>query len=139
MKPILRLLVLAPLCVAILSAQEVVRGPYLQIGTPTSVVVRWRTDLPTDSAVRFGTNPGTLDREVKTKWQTTEHIVALEGLMPSTRYFYAVGNAEKKILGDTTTHFVTSPKPGTRQPIRTWIVGDAGTASAKGNEGLQAQ
>ena len=28
-----------------------VRGPYLQLGTPDGVVVRWRTDLPTESRV----------------------------------------------------------------------------------------
>src|SRR6185436_20013550 len=25
------------------------RGPYLQLGTPTSMTIRWRTSLPTDS------------------------------------------------------------------------------------------
>lgn len=140
MKSLLRLLALAPLCVAALSAQQVVRGPYLQIGTPNSIVVRWRTDVPTDSSVKFGLEPGKLDKTVGTKWKTTEHIVALEGLSPSTKYHYSVGNAEKALVGgDAAHHFVTSPKHGTRQPIRTWVVGDAGTASAKGNEGLQAK
>ena len=134
------LLALAPLAVAPLSAQQVVRGPYLQIGTPNSIVVRWRTDVPTDSAVKFGLQPGQLDKEVKTKWKTTEHVIALEGLSPSTKYHYAIGNAEKMLAGgDTAHHFVTSPPHGTRQPIRTWVIGDAGTASAKGNEGLQAK
>jgi hypothetical protein len=29
----------------------VTRGPYLQMGTPNSVIVRWRTAVPTDSRV----------------------------------------------------------------------------------------
>ncbi|MDO8540025.1 MAG: metallophosphoesterase family protein [Opitutaceae bacterium] len=136
----LRLLALVPLALAPLAAQQVVRGPYLQIGTPNSIVVRWRTDVPTDSAVKFGAEPGRLDREVKTKWKTTEHIVPLEGLTPSTKYHYAIGNAEKMLAGGDAGHaFITSPQHGTRQPIRTWVIGDAGTASAKGNEGLQAK
>ena len=135
----LRFLTLLPLAVAPLMAQKVVRGPYLQQGTPTSVVVRWRTDVPTDSAVRFGKDGGKLDQEAKTKWKTTEHVIILEGLTPSTQYHYAIGNAEKTLVGDADTRFVTSPPPGTRQPFRFWVIGDAGTASAKGNEGLQAK
>ena len=137
---LLRAVALLPLALAPVFAQKIVRGPYLQIGTPDSVVVRWRTDVPTDSAVRFGLEAGKLDREAKTKWKTTEHVMILEGLKPSTKYHYAVGNAEKP-LGDAdgAGFFVTSPPPGTRQPIRTWVIGDAGTASARGNEGLQAK
>ncbi|MGH7943720.1 MAG: metallophosphoesterase [Opitutaceae bacterium] len=134
-----RAVALLPLALVPLLAQQVVRGPYLQLGTPTSVVVRWRTDVPTDTAVKFGLNAGTLDQEAKTKWKTTEHVMILEGLTPSTKYHYAIGNAEKALLADANMHFVTSPPPGTRQPIRTWVIGDAGTASAKGNEGLQAK
>lgn len=141
MNPIaLRLLALVPLALAPLPAQQIVRGPYLQQGTPTSVVVRWRTDVPTDTAVKFGRDPAKLDREAKTKWLTTEHVMILEGLTPSTKYHYAIGSAQKILAGgDAAHHFVTSPPPGTRQPIRTWVIGDAGTASAKGNEGLQAK
>jgi hypothetical protein len=109
------------------------------MGTPDSMVIRWRTDVPTDSAVRIGKDAAKLDREVKTKWKTTEHIVHIDGLTPSTKYHYSVGNAEKTILGDASTYFITAPKHGTRQPIRAWVVGDAGTASARGNEGLQAK
>src|SRR5204862_2781607 len=32
------------------------RGPYLQVCTPHSITVRWRTDLPRESSVMFGTN-----------------------------------------------------------------------------------
>lgn len=134
-----RWLALLPLAAPLLPAQQIVRGPYLQQGTPTSVVVRWRTDVPTDTAVKFGENAAQLDREAKTKWKTTEHVMMLDGLKPSTKYHYAIGNAEKTLLTDANTHFVTSPPHGTRQPIRTWVIGDAGTASAKGNEGLQAK
>lgn len=134
-----RLSALLCLVPALAQAQQIVRGPYLQQGTPTSIVVRWRTDVPTDTAVRYGTTPGKLGHEAKTKWKTTEHIMILEGLAPSTKYHYAIGNSEKTLLGDASTHFTTSPQPGSRQPIRTWVIGDAGTASAKGNEGLQAK
>ncbi len=43
-------------------AQSLARGPYLQLGTPTSVVVRWRTDQSSDSVVRYGTSPSSLSQ-----------------------------------------------------------------------------
>ena len=41
--------------VTVVAADSVTRGPYLQLGSDTSVVVRWRTDVPTDSRVSYGT------------------------------------------------------------------------------------
>src|SRR5690606_24940020 len=37
------------------AATTVVRGPYLQTATPTSMVVRWRTDMTEASIVSYGT------------------------------------------------------------------------------------
>ncbi len=42
------------------SAATVTRGPYLQMATSSSIVVRWRTDEATDSMVRYGDAPGNL-------------------------------------------------------------------------------
>src|SRR5437868_3109640 len=70
---------------------SVSRGPYLQLGAPTSVVVRWRTDSATDSRVRFGTTQGSLTLSASDAASTTEHVVSLTGLSPDTKYFYTVG------------------------------------------------
>ena len=35
-------------------APQLVRGPYLQSGSSTSVVVHWRTSIPTESIVWYG-------------------------------------------------------------------------------------
>ena len=45
---------------ALAQAQTVVRGPYLHSGTPSSVVVKWRTDETTDSVVHYGLAPDSL-------------------------------------------------------------------------------
>ncbi len=42
------------------SAQSVTRGPYLQLATPNSVTVKWRTDVATDSVVLYGFSPNSL-------------------------------------------------------------------------------
>ncbi len=120
-----------------MSAQPtaLVRGPYLQRGAPTSVVVRWRTSSPTDSVVRFGRVPGAPTGIVQTASQTTEHAVTLTGLSAHTRYFYAVGSAASTLVGGDLDHsFVTSPTPGARVPTRLWVLGDSGTANLQARQ-----
>jgi hypothetical protein len=111
---------------------RVVRGPYLQEGTPQGIVVRWRTDAPTDSRVRFGDGPGRLGLSADASALTTEHVVEVKGLQPATRYFYSVGSSQSTLAGDDADHFfVTSPPTGTPQPSRIWVIGDSGTADAR--------
>ena len=65
-------------------AAATTRGPYLQMATPSSMVVRWRTDLATDSVVRFGDAPDNLILSETAPASTTEHEVTLTGLQPDT-------------------------------------------------------
>ena len=105
------------------------RGPYLQSATPTSMVVRWRTGLPTGSRVRFGLAPDALDRQVDDPRLASDHEVTLTGLSPATRYYYSIGSTSGTGAlagGDADHFFVTAPVPGTRQPTRIWAFGDAG-------------
>ena len=39
---------------------EILRGPYFQSGSSTSIVVRWRTDVPCESIIQYGTASGAL-------------------------------------------------------------------------------
>lgn len=86
-------LLLASLTLAPLPAAPttVVRGPYLQLATPTSIVVRWRTDTAEPSVVSYGTARNALRSNAKAEGLATEHIVALLDLKPGTKYFYAMG------------------------------------------------
>jgi 3',5'-cyclic AMP phosphodiesterase CpdA len=108
----------------------IVRGPYLQSGAPNSLIVRWRTSLPTDSRVRYGTAPLSLSSATGTLGPTTEHAVLVDGLSPDTRYYYSVGNATGALAGATDSFFfVTSPIAGVAKPTRIWVLGDSGTAT----------
>jgi acid phosphatase type 7 len=110
---------------------RVVRGPYLQLGTPSSVVVRWRTDVATDSRVLRGPAPGSLASSVGSSTVTTEHEVQVSGLQPDTLYYYAVGTSNTVLAGNDTEHlFQTAPRPGTPVPTRIWVLGDSGTRTA---------
>ena len=109
---------------------QVVRGPYLQLGTPTSVVVKWRTNSATDSKVSYGADPAALTSSVTDGTSTTEHEMTVSGLTPNTKYVYSVGTTSGPLAGGDSDHyFVTSPPTGTEQPIRAWLIGDAGTAN----------
>jgi hypothetical protein len=110
---------------------SVTRGPYLQLGTPGSVVVRWRTDVATDSRVQFGADPQSLVNAVTDPVSTTEHAVTLNGLAASTRYYYSVGSSAAVQAGGDASHtFMTSPLSGSSRPTRIWVLGDAGTKDA---------
>lgn len=103
------------------------REPYLQDATPTSIVIRWRTDAPTTSRVRFGPSPGALPEVVETGPSATEHVVTLAGLAPATMYYYAVGTHHADLAGGDVDHrFETLPVPGSAVPMRAWILGDSG-------------
>ncbi len=110
---------------------SVTRGPYLQRGSPTGAVVRWRTDVATDSRVRYGLAPGSLSGVADGVAGVTEHAVTLTGLSPDTVYYYSVGTATETLAGGESTFFFrTHPLPGTASPTRIWVLGDSGTADA---------
>jgi len=109
----------------------VTRGPYLQVATPDSVVVRWRTDQATDSVVRYGAAPGSLGSSATDAAVTTEHEVEITSLTPATLYYYSVGSGGEVLAGDDASYFfTTSPSTGTSTPTRIWVIGDSGTANA---------
>ncbi len=111
-------------------ALAVTRGPYLQTATSTSVVVCWRTDVPVDGRVFVGTSPGALSVAFSNASPATEHAIAVAGLAPRTRYYYAVGTASGVLAPAAPASFVTPPPPGAAEPLRIWAVGDSGTADA---------
>jgi len=113
-----------------LSASNVVtltRGPYLQRGTPTNIVVRWRTGRPSISRVRFGASSDDLTQTSEELTPKTEHELLLEGLLPDTKYFYSVESPDGSLSGGLSNFFVTSPVRA--KPTHIWVLGDPGTAN----------
>jgi hypothetical protein len=110
---------------------SVTRGPYLQIGTPNSTIVRWRTNVATNSRVSIGTTQGSLTSNADDVALTTEHEVIVSSLSPATKYFYSVGSTTQALAGNDANHFfVTAPVAGTTVQTRIWVLGDSGTANA---------
>jgi hypothetical protein len=59
---------------------------------------------------------------------TFQYEARIQGLSPSTKYYYAVFDGEKRLTpADESYSFTTPPMIGTRQPVRFWALGDGGT------------
>ena len=129
--PLLASLILA--APALPAATTILRGPYLQSATPTSLVIRWRTDTTEGSFVRYGLAADALTETTKAFGIGTEHIVQLSELLPGRRYFYSVmGSAENKdgdgkVLRVPVYAFTTPPPTGPASPTRVWVLGDPGS------------
>src|SRR6266702_3670825 len=89
----------------------IVRGPYLQCGTTNSVVIRWRTDTPGPSVVRFGFSPTNLNKTAASAGSLSEHVVLVRGLKPDAKYFYAIGANDSQSSRRSPTTFWRFARP----------------------------
>lgn len=107
-------------------AADLLRGPYLQIATPDGITIRWRTDVATSSQILFGLQTNNLSFSAVELDPKTEHQVQLIGLLPRTRYYYAIGSTNQTLADGSDCSFVTSPVPGTPKLTSVWVTGDSG-------------
>ncbi len=123
------------------AAAAIVREPYLQQATPTSITIVWQTDLnsASNSRVQFGTVAGNLNQTAlgvavipPSNSAVKNHEVRINGLSPAKKYFYNVGTVTNGVQGGGTVNhfFVTAPTVGSVTPFRAWVVGDSGNGSA---------
>jgi 3',5'-cyclic AMP phosphodiesterase CpdA len=102
---------------------EATRGPYLQSGATSSVLVVFHTGRRCRGLVEFG-RPPALDRRA-TGGTGTRHVVGLTGLEPATRYDYRVGCDGERASGPWSfTTYPDGPAPFTFA-----VLGDSGTGS----------
>lgn len=107
---------------------SIFRGPYLHTATSSGITVCWKTDVPTDSRVRYGTTPGALVNNAVNAGLVLEHEIKITGLQPNTTYYYAIGTQTVDLAGgDSTFFFRTYPPIGSNAPVRIWAIGDAGS------------
>lgn len=109
-------------------AAKLVRGPYLQSATPTSMVVAWTTDVAGPSEVRWGPGPTALTEVATDAASSTRHFVKLTNLTPGATVHYAVMDGPSVLAGGDDEHrFATPPLAGTKKKFRAWVLGDSGT------------
>jgi hypothetical protein len=100
-----------------------VRGPYLQLATRSSVTVVWNTDVPAVCSVALEL-PGGSSTAVQGSPGTT-CVVTLDGLTPGTRYAY-VPRADGAPLTQQTTFSL----PEASDAFSFLVVGDSGSGGA---------
>jgi hypothetical protein len=109
------------------STAIITRGPYLQKVNQNAVIVRWKTNQPTDSRVDYGISPAMMNVTTTNPTFTTNHEVILTGLSSDTKYFYGVGNFSQLIASGNNVYFETMPETGATGEYEFLVVGDCGT------------
>ena len=133
MKPslFLSLSIIASLTPSSATGASLTRGPYLHQSTPTSIVMVWETDSPTDSKIRLGETTSTLNSTYQSDSQLDFHVFRITDLEPNHRYYYSIGTTTEVLAGgDSSYYFDTAPDPSSDTPIRLWVVGDSGTGDS---------
>lgn len=112
------------------AAATIVRGPYLQRTSATAAVLRWRTDVATDTWSGWGEVAGVYDQTASSSAPVTEHVVAISSLAAKTLYYYAVGTTTTVLAGGDGAHrFRTVPLAGDPDAQHLWVIGDCGATS----------
>ncbi len=127
----LRLVLMQFLLLATIPAfsQQLTRGPYLMVGTPASINIRWRTDTLSNSRVRYGTSPASLTNIIDSIALVTEHEIKISGLLPLTKYYYSIGSSTVMLQGDANNYFFTLPAQRSTGLMRIGVFGDCGNNS----------
>lgn len=120
---------------------QLMRKPFLQKASPTSMTVKWRTRDPGPTFLRFGQDPNNLDQVLSGtnepaplnffnpnfQNKITDHTVTITGLSPDTQYYYQIApNNSPAPSSDLKQFFTTPPLQGTRKQTRIWVIGDSG-------------
>jgi len=112
------------------AAQTVSRGPYLQMVNQSAATIRWRTDVPTDSKINYGTVAGSLTYAVTSPDSTLEHELRITGLAAGTKYFYSIGTTTVTLDAAPINWFITAPPANSNNKVRIAAFGDCGVPSA---------
>ncbi|MHA8081590.1 metallophosphoesterase [Aquirufa regiilacus] len=106
-----------------LKAQNITRGPYLQLLSTNSTKLRFRTDVDSKPNILIGKSPSSLNRTIKQTISTKEHEISIDSLTSNTRYYYKIVTPTQT-LGDSTYFFQTAPTKGSKSKISFWSTGD---------------
>lgn len=105
-------------------SQEITRAPYLQMLGEKSVQIRYRTNQAIISEVQISSDGKTFNRTKKSSQTNTEHLVLIDSLTASNKYFYRIKLTSSQFAGDSTYFFKTAPTIGSPEKFSVWSIGD---------------
>lgn len=109
---------------------EIIRGPYLQLATQSSIIVRWKTASPQITELRYGLDSTHLKKHIKLDGELTDHEVEIGQLEADTRYYYSLGESSYK----SGQFFETLPIKGKLKAYSFLVLGDCGTGYSEQTE-----
>ena len=107
------------------------RGPYLQSVTDRSATLVCRTDASSAVTLRYGRSAAAPWEGEASSPPGTEHVFALSGLRPETRYAYELVTDGAVLARGESCSFRTAPPPLSRAPFRFLAWGDSGLGSTR--------
>ena len=116
------------------------RGPYLQSGTQTSIVIHWKTSTSVVGRVRYSTTYAAGGNYASFVDQSTaagtDHIVTITGLTADTKYYYSIGTSAAVLQSGTDHYFRTLPPANTTRKMRFVVFGDCGRNTGANSGGF---
>ncbi len=109
---------------------SLLRSPYMTIPTKDSISIQWRTNISTNSQVKFGESALNLIDSMIDTISSTEHLITLKNLLPNTKYYYSIGSTSVTLQGDSNNFFYTAPAENNPVPLKFWVTGDFGNGSS---------
>ena len=83
-------------------ALQITSGPNVDYIASNQAKISWSTNAPSDSVVKYGTDPYLLNQVAEAPWGATNHQITLANLNPGTRYYFQVQSGQGKGTGATT-------------------------------------
>ena len=105
------------------------RQPYLQNVTDNSIIISFKTALPTNTSVYYSTNKKDYV-EVNSSEMTTHHFITLKNLDEGTKYFYKL-DIDNYEISNKNYYFSTNNLED--EEINFVVFGDIGTEEGKQN------
>src|SRR4051794_23557342 len=101
MRKTLSLVVILLACAALSAAQAgqpnpnagqitVITGPVVQNLSDNGANIVWNTSAPSETIVKYGTDPNNLSQTAQQPYGEQRHSVQLGGLQPGTTYYFRV-------------------------------------------------
>lgn len=110
---------------------SITRGPYIQLKSDTSVIIKWYTNNSTVSTIKYGITPSGLNSTVIGSNLTTSHEIVVPNLEFGKTYYYGIFEGNNKILGDSSYFFRTQKRAQDYTKIKLWVTGDCGTGTVQ--------
>ncbi len=123
----------ATLTVTVVTDVNIVKGPYLQMVTPNSMVIMWETDVDAGSRVVYGQAAPDEYSVENTDPVTIHEITLIDNLTADTKYYYKVTSDDV-----TSATYTFSTAPATARPFRFVAYGDTRTGYTDHTAVIQA-